>query len=37
MEVMSITGALLLIAAVIVALFAYNYAQGKGWLGASAL
>lgn len=34
MEVMSLTGALILALAVIVALFTYDYAKKQGWLGA---
>lgn len=32
MEVMSVTGAVLLIIAVFAALFIYHYASGKGWI-----
>jgi hypothetical protein len=32
MEVMSVTGAVLLIIAVLAALFVYHYASGKGWI-----
>ena len=37
MEVMSVTGAIVLVLAVIVALFAYDYAGKKGWIGAGGL
>jgi hypothetical protein len=37
MEVMSGMGALVLILAVIVAVFAFDYSRGKGWTGVRSL
>jgi hypothetical protein len=36
-DTISFTGTLLLIAAVIAALYAFNYAQTKGWVGTRTL
>ena len=37
MQVMSVTGAVLLIVAVLAALFAYDYATSKGWIAGKGL